>query len=174
LTIEHVAIFGFGTNSGAGVDFEPSAVGSKLFMHDVEVQYNSAVGIYVASVAGVAATATLDNVFVVGNGSNGLQAIDGASVAVSLSKFAGNGRGVSARSTSGAIQISLESTLIANNVGQGVIVQGANATIRLANTGIYGNATGIQAATGVVFSFGNNRIAGNGVDGAPTITGLQQ
>jgi hypothetical protein len=179
LTIEHVAIFGFGAVSGSingsGVDFLPSASGSKLFMRDVEIQNNIAVGINIAPVAGVATTATLEDVFVAGSGTNGLLITDGVKATISNSRFAGSGsKGVYARATTLPVEVNLEGVLVANNAGQGVVAQGAGATIRMSNTGIYGNSTGVLAAGGIVFSFGNNRIAGNNSDGAPTTTGAQQ
>ncbi len=50
----------------------------------------------------------------------------------------------------------------------------ASATVRLSNVGIYGNSTGVSPQGGAVVSFGNNRIGGNGTNGAPTSTVPQQ
>lgn len=54
-------------------------------------------------------------------------------------------------------------------------VSGAGATIRLSNTTITGNTTGINIlAGGAVVSFGNNRVINNTTDGAPSSTISQQ
>jgi hypothetical protein len=48
---------------------------------------------------------------------------------------------------------------------------GAGATVRISNSAFSGNATGVfNNSTGVAISFRNNVFAGNGVDGAPTLT----
>lgn len=175
LTIEHVGIYGFGGGNVAAVEFAPQAVGSKLFMHDVEVLNSTANGINVAPVSGVAVSASIDNVMVTGSGANGLQATDGATVTVTQSRLAGNGRGVNAKSTTGLVEVNLDEVVVANNVGQGVLSQGTSAIVRLSETGIFGNAVGVQTSgSGTIHSFSNNRIAGNTTDGAPTTSGPQQ
>lgn len=178
LTVEHVVILGFGASSGSGVEYIPSATSptSKLLMRDVEIQNNTAAGINIAPTGGALVSAVLENVFVTNNGTNGLFASDGAYVSVRNSRFAANGtKGVFAKSTTGAVQINLDGVLLANNTGQGVSALGAAATVRLSDTGVYGNAFGVQSvSSGVVFSFGDNRIGGNNIDGAPTQTGSRQ
>jgi hypothetical protein len=42
--------------------------------------------------------------------------------------------------------------------------------VTIADSTITGNGTGLAAEGGAIASFGNNRIAGNGTDGAPTTT----
>ena len=60
---------------------------------------------------------------------------------------------------------------IANNAGVGLRVDGANATLRVANSDVTGNATGSNVTnSGVLRSYGNNHIDGNVDDGPnPTI-----
>jgi len=176
LTLEHVAIYGFGTGTNAAVDFKPSVAGSKLHMRDVEVQNNLGVGISISPTSGVAASALLENVLVVGSGTNGLLATDGAAVSVRNSRFASSAsKGVFAKSTSTPVEVNLEGVVSANNAGGGVASQGAGATIRISDTGVFANGVGIQSNLGgAIVSFLNNRVSGNIVDGAPTSTLLMQ
>jgi hypothetical protein len=46
--------------------------------------------------------------------------------------------------------------------------------VRISNMTVTGNDTGLNAGGGAIVSFGNNRNAGNGADGAPTSTIGQQ
>jgi hypothetical protein len=56
-----------------------------------------------------------------------------------------------------------------NNGTTGVLADGAAATVRLGGSTITGNVTGLQADNlSTIASYSNNRINGNGVDGAPT------
>ena len=176
LTVEHVTISNVGASVGSGIDFRPAANGSKLFMRDVEVQNNLLVGITISPTLGIVATALLENVSSTGNGSNGLLVTEGGLVTVSNSRFAGNGsKGVFAKSSSTVAEVNLDNVVCAHNAGQGVVTQGAGATVRLSNSGIYGNGIGLQSvAGGAIVSFMNNRNIGNATDGAPTTTSLLQ
>jgi hypothetical protein len=170
LTIEHVGIFGFGASSGAGVDFDPQAAGSALVMRDVEVQNNNAGGVKVTPVGAVAATASLENVALVGNGGNGLVVGDGGSATVRKSMLSHNTmRGVYATSSGGALSVNLVDCAISENPTEGIRSSGAGSIVRIASDSIFGNGTGLKPVTsGQILSFGNNYNAGNGTDGAPT------
>jgi len=53
----------------------------------------------------------------------------------------------------------------------GILVNGAQGTARLSNVMVVNNSFGLfSAGGGALISFGNNRIAGNATDGAPTST----
>lgn len=177
VTVQHVSIFGFGSGVGSGIDVVPSASGNttKVFLRDVEVYNNLLVGINIAPTNGALVKGMLENVLVTNNGTNGLLVADNGSVSVRNSRFAGNGsKGVFAKSTTLAAQINLDGVLIANNTGQGITSQGTNAVVRIADCGIYGNSTGVLASGGMVLSFGDNRIAGNGTDGTPSMMLMPQ
>ena len=176
LTLDNVAISGFGAASNAAVDFRPSTAGAKLYMRDVQVLNNLGVGINIAPTSGAVVSAQLENVFVVGNGASGLQVLDGAVVSVSNSRFAGNAsKGIFVRSVTTPAEANLDGVLSVNNAGQGLTSQGAGATIRMSDTSIYGNSLGIQSNLGgAIISFINNRVSGNVTDGAPTTTQLMQ
>ena len=176
LTLDNVAISGFGAASNAAVDFRPSTAGAKLYMRDVQVLNNLGVGINIAPTSGAVVSAQLENIFVVGNGASGLQVLDGAVVSVSNSRFAGNAsKGIFVRSVTTPAEANLDGVLSVNNAGQGLTSQGAGATIRMSDTSIYGNSLGIQSNLGgAIISFINNRVSGNVTDGAPTTTQLMQ
>lgn len=64
---------------------------------------------------------------------------------------------------------SLDRVSIANG-GVGLKTSQPSAVVRLSDSTITGNSTGILATTGQIISYGNNRIRGNGVDGVPSST----
>lgn len=68
----------------------------------------------------------------------------------------------------GTADLSVESSVASNGV-TGVLASGADSRVTLASTAITGNATGLVSASGgVIASYGDNRIADNGSNGAPT------
>lgn len=70
--------------------------------------------------------------------------------------------------TVGAADLSVESSVASNGV-TGVLASGADSRVTLASTAITGNATGLVSASGgVIASYGDNRIADNGTNGAPS------
>ena len=55
-----------------------------------------------------------------------------------------------------------------SNLQNGVLSSGGNSLVRIFNSSIFANATGVaSAAGGVVRSYNNNAINGNAVDGTP-------
>ena len=65
----------------------------------------------------------------------------------------------------------VDDVTVANNASIGLRLDGANATLRVANSNITGNATGTNVTnSGVLRSYGNNHIDGNVSDGPnPTV-----
>ncbi|MDD5564925.1 MAG: hypothetical protein PHQ91_14515, partial [Thermoanaerobaculaceae bacterium] len=79
--------------------------------------------------------------------------------------------GVLAAAAAGNAEVNLERCLVANN---GVGVQAnAGQTVRLSDTMVTGNATGLQGP-GTVASFGNNQVAGNASNGVTPTSVAQQ
>ena len=77
--------------------------------------------------------------------------------------------GFNAKSTAAAAELNLNRCLAANNTQAGIRSEGAAATIRIADTASIDNGAGLVSNTGgAILSAGNNRIAGNGTNGAPT------
>jgi hypothetical protein len=70
----------------------------------------------------------------------------------------------------GSVKAMIERTALINS-GVGLLVTGAGATARLADSTITGNNTGLLAQSGgSIVSFGTNKIYLNNVDGSPTGT----
>ena len=67
------------------------------------------------------------------------------------------------------------SQIFDNAIGVSVDATAAAATVRLSDTTVTSNTTGLSAAAGGnITSYNNNRLAGNGTDGAPTQTIYQR
>jgi len=116
-----------------------------------------------------------------------------AVVAVSNTRFSNNTNGVVANSSNGVIVLTVRDSTMANGAGSGVsanagspllvmldrvtisansqngvIASGGNANIRIQSSSIFGNTTGVSSVGGgVLRSYRNNAINGNGSDGTP-------
>jgi hypothetical protein len=174
LYVESCTIYGF---TGKGIDARPTTA-SQLFVTDTIIRNNPGAtggGIALTPVAPATLVATVERVRMQRN-RFGLRAEDGSRATVRDSVATGN-------STNGYVAFSagvqpstltVESSLASDNTNNGVSAQGAAATVRLSNVVVTGNGTGLNAGGGAIVSFGNNRVAGNGADGAPTLTIGQQ
>jgi hypothetical protein len=188
LIVEHVGIFSMGGTSGTngGVSFEPgnqvASNAGKLFMLDVELQNGLADGVLVHPQNGGSATATLNHVTVMNNGGAGLNVSSisltsgtGSVITVVNSEFSGNANGIQAvtpPSTAVAV-VNMTGSVASQNGTNGVIANGATATIRLGGNTISANPTGLALPnSGTVKSYGDNYFIGNTADGTPTPTNL--
>jgi len=163
LHIEKCEIFGF---SQRGIDASPAG-GSTMYVLDTVLRNNDGGGILVKPAVYVGTL--MDKVRLDGN-FYGVREENNANVTIRDSVAAGNStHGFHAFSTGAGVLINLENSTATNNGGGGVTTSGAAAGISISNTTIMSNAQGINtSAGGSVYSFGNNRIIGNGTDGAPT------
>jgi hypothetical protein len=169
--------------SGAGfygVDFRPGGgLLTHLFVSDTivsrQVGTRQAAGIRIRPTSSAGTTAVLDNVRIEDLGSGIL--IDGRSttgsntVTIRNSTVAGSAAyGVFAvDSSGGATNVMIEGSSSANNVTQGVYVSGSNATVRMRDSTVTGNALGIGVGSGgKIISQGGNTVAGNTAQGAFT------
>ncbi len=176
LHLERCTIFNF---SHRAVFFQPNAT-SRLFVKNCIFRNcaNAANGgaVLVQPRAAGAAVVTIDGTRLEGN-LFALVATDNSTVTVRNSVAAGNANaGFAASSTAGGpVQINLEGVTISDSAANvnsaGISASGAAAVVRLSNVLVVNNHLGLQVASGgQIVSFGNNRIAGNTVDGAPTVT----
>ena len=176
LFVEDTTINGF---TGHGVNFRPSMV-SELYVARSDVRNNAGTGIRVSTSAGTA-TATVSDTRVATN-AVGLDARDNARVAVLNSAAGANATAAfRAQPDAGTAELTIESS---SAVGNGVGVQaggggsGQAATVRLSNSYVVENGTGLGVISGsaawTIVSFDNNQIFDNGTDGAPTSTVAQQ
>jgi hypothetical protein len=179
--VEDSVVNGFTTQ---GIDFEPTAAHqvSRLFLNNVTVQQNgptgSASGVLVKTTAvGAAAQLTIDNSRFEFNGS-GITADANSRVTIRDSVLSSNSlQGVQASPSAGTADVNIENSVISYNL-TGLLVNN-NGTVRLSNTTVAGNYTGLSnTGTGAIISYGNNRLHGNGLsdnqNGAPTQTVSQQ
>jgi hypothetical protein len=164
LHIEGCEIFGF---SGIGINAAPGG-SSQLFVLDTVVRNNDGGGILIKP--GPFVGASLDRVRLDGN-FYGVRAEDNANVTIRDSVAAGNNlNGFQAASTGASVLINLENSTAVGNGGGGVATSGAPAGIVMSNSAIMSNGQGINTSGGgTVYSFGNNKIIANGINGAPTV-----
>ena len=170
LFVEGSVVSGFPGATGHGVDFEPNA-SAALFVTNSVIRNNGGSGVYVKAGAGTG-TATIDGSRLESN-AVGVNARDRSKVVVRRSVVASNGTaGLQAQGDAAAADMDVEdSVVILNGVGIQSSGNGMAATVRISNTTILDNTTGIAAPSpGIVWSFLDNRIAGNGTDGAPNVT----
>lgn len=160
-----------------GVDIEPSAA-SQVNIADSTISNNIGAtggGVLVRPGAAGTANVTLKNVVLDRNRiavsveDRGKMTADD-SVASSSTTF-----GFVAKATAAAAELTLNRCVASNTTQGGIRSDGALAVVRIADTASVNNGTGLAVVnSGQILSFGNNRIAGNTTNGAPTGTiGLQ-
>ena len=170
LHIENCTIMGF---SQTGVSFAPAAA-SRLFVKDTIVRANNPAGgssfggIFVNPGPTGSASVSLDNVRIEQN-FHGLRVQGRAVVTATGTTAAGNsGSGFFLTAPNGAA-LHLDRCAASGN-GTGVRAGGASGVVRISTTVVSDNTLGLAAVSGgVIESFGNNRVAGNTTDGAPTV-----
>jgi hypothetical protein len=148
--IENCRISDFGR---AGIRTAPSNSPSRLSVIDSVISDNAANGLSVsAGTSGTGGTinrVTVRNVRFFGNGASGIGADATGAYGVSVNVF---------------------NSQISDNAVDGIRSNGARSKVRISNTDITGNlGQGLRTLNGgSTLSWGNNRIADNVVDGAPT------
>lgn len=181
LHIENCVIFNF---SQIGVDFVPAPAAAstfQLYIKDTIIRNNNNAvnggGIRITPGANGTVAASVDGVRLEGN-TFGLKAEDRVTAAVRNTVAAGNAaQGFIAGGVAGPINLNLESCEAISNGSFGIRNSNANANsvIRMSNITVMNNGTGLSAnGSSIIRSFVNNRIDGNGTDGAPTTTKAQQ
>jgi hypothetical protein len=165
LHIEKCQIYGF---NGEGVAFTPSTTAT-LFITDTWIRNNAGGAVQVTPAAFVAAGATLNRVYMLGN-QRGLRAEDASSVMVRDSiASANNGDGFAAVGTSRTVELTLENSQSVRNGGGGVFA-GPLSTVNISRMSVSRNAVGLWLAGGTILSAGNNMVQRNTMDGAPSST----
>lgn len=164
------------TATGHGVNFKPSG-SSRLVITDSIISNNfGGGGVYIAPLAGGFARASIDNTRL-NNNVYGLRAEERSAVSVRNSFISGNAsNGVTANSSTQAVEITIDSSQITLNgvasaTSAGIKSNGTLASVVISENLISGNYNGLVASAGAdIFSFGSNRVVGNTVDGSPTGT----
>jgi hypothetical protein len=178
LHVENTVIHNFGTNRG--IDFVPTVASgnvAQLFVKDTIIRENLAnpngIGVLVDPGVGISARVELDNVRLE-RCHTGLKIADNVTAAVRNSIASGH-RTHGFHAVGPVSRMMLTNVLSFLNGTNGVVAEGADAIIFLADSTITGNVTGIGVlAGGQIQSFGNNRIAGNTADGTPTPPGVAE
>jgi hypothetical protein len=136
-----------------GISDARTGGGTKLFVRNTVISHNGSTGI--AATGGATNNVEVENVYSLNN-LFGVAAGPGNNVMIKRSVFSGNTNSGIEADPGG--QVTVDDSAISSNV-TGVLAFG---TIRLSNSDISFNTTGISGAT---TSFGNNRISGNGSPG---------
>ncbi len=172
LHIENCTIFNF---IQKGVDFEPVGP-SRLFISDSTIRNcNNAVnGGAVLLQAGAAGTviASLDRVRLHGNRFGVMAAVRSTANIRNCQIVSNDTNGIFASGNAGTpISVFVEGCYIADCLARGIRSDGSMTRVRISKNTITHNLTGLAVnASGQIISFGNNRIAGNTTNGAPTST----
>jgi hypothetical protein len=165
LTVENCTINDF---TQKGINFAPSGVAQLAVRNTIIRNETAATGIGIAPGAAGTANAVLDDVTIERN-LNGLAVTDRSKVLIRRSTLAGNtnnGVLVLAPTTSAAVAIedsTISGNTSANAAVAGVRADGAQALVTLSNVTIANNAANgvLEANSGQIQSFANNRIVGN-------------
>jgi hypothetical protein len=158
LHVESCTINGFTT---AGIDMSG---GSELYVKDTLVRNvdPGGTGLGIHAHPAVTGRLSLDGVRVENSG-RGIR-VQRAFATIRDTRSSGHaGHGIIA---AGGGRLNIESSLAAHNGGVGVLAAGTNAVVRLSNTTVTANATGLDVQDGGnILSFGNNRLFGNTING---------
>lgn len=166
LYVQNCKIYGF---TQQGIDVNPSTGASSLYVSGVDLRSNAQGAIYVRPAGSATVNASITDTIMEFNG-RGLRAEDRSVVVVQNSIANDNiNNGLVALATSAPVSLSIDGGTSSMNGAAGVY-SGNLATVRISNLQVTGNSTGLQVAGGSLVSFGNNRVNGNGTNGAPTST----
>ena len=172
LEIENCVIQGF---TNAGVTIVPSTSSGFSVSNTIASNNgNNSEGIFVAPTGAAIVNGVLSKVTTNNNG-GGIQVEGptGASLNVVIvdSEASNNAGafGVAAGGTGGAAIAILVRNVVASNEFMG-LEAGLNATLRVANSAVTGNTTGVFGGGGTIFTYGNNDINGNATDVSGTLT----
>ena len=139
LTIENSLIRNFGGTNGQGVLFAPSGT-SSLSISNTSILSNGSLatggGVLIAPTGAGIATATLERVRVNHNAGGGI-VINGAST------------------------VMIVDSTVTYNANFGIRTASGSPIVRVGNTTITGNGTGVSNGAGTIESYGNNRLIGN-------------
>jgi hypothetical protein len=171
LIIENCFINNFVQN---GIDFEPT--GASLLNVKNTVITNNVGGVLIKPVTGGSADASLEHVRSENNSVYGFR-IEAASTVSAKSCVAdlNKSNGFLAVGSTGPSVLNLDDCASFANgqggTGSGVQASGSQAIVRISNTAVSNNPTGLSAVSGgSLLSFRNNSVGGNIVDGTSTGT----
>lgn len=180
LHIEDSVIRRFNAVNSQGVSFQPSGT-SELFIRNTTIADNgngATGGGILVKPTGAAGNArvVLTDVRVNNNANMGLlvdtggnTSVQGVGVVIVNSSFSGNTTGVKVESLAGTntATVMMTGSAVLNNSDLGIHTRGQGADMRVGDTTITGNGTGVAVGFGSTLeSYGDNRNIGNPVAGA--------
>jgi hypothetical protein len=177
LTLTNVNVMNFNAGSAIGVLFAPNTANTILEVNNSVITSNGIApvtggGIVVQPAVGGSAVVVISDSKLENNSDavRANSASGGVTMTVRESTVANN-RGNGINSIAGnAIILMVDRATISNNFQNGVVSSGGNSVVRINASAISGNATGVSSvAGGVLRSYKNNAINGNGVDGTPIV-----
>jgi hypothetical protein len=185
LIVEDCVIRRFNAANSVGVSFVPSTAGARLYLHNVTVANNgnggSGGGVLVQPSGSGSAQIEFDDVRLIDNANVGFRAlaggtgINGLFDRVTAMRTSGDGFVTVAAAASPPITIMIANSDFSGNTARGIAADGVGSTIRVAQSNITGNATGVQATNSAkINTYGNNRNDGNTSDGAFTLPIIPQ
>jgi hypothetical protein len=165
LYVQHLSIQGM----SVAIFFAPTGARGLIELSDAAINNNGA-GINVSLNSGSIASVVFDGVKIAGTLADGWTISGPGTIAGVLRDSVvaeSNGNGVVAN-VSGSVFLTVEESSIVDNVAKGITAIGAGVNLEVGGSTISGNGTGVSAAAGSIFSFGNNQLSANGADGAFT------
>ena len=182
LHIEHCLIRGFNAGTAAGINFAPTGA-SELYVSESYITDNgtgaTGAGVLIRPTGTGSANVVLNQIHVENNAQGVKVDMTGGTSAVNLnfvdSVSAGNTNfNVGAFTTAGhgTPNVMLNRASLSASI-LGLRSDGPTSTVRIGNSVVFGNVTGVLSANGgVLESFGNNQITGNTTNGTTTPTPL--
>ena len=149
VSIINTSIVTGGTGAtGGGMEVRPTGTGTaRVNLQNVRIEENANNALRVDSTATTGAA--------------------GVTVSIANSELAGSGQGIAAVSSGIPLVIMVDDSTIYNNSGFGIIANGASTRVRVGNTTITGNGTGVSPVGGsFINNLGGNFLIGNTTDGA--------
>jgi hypothetical protein len=158
LHVENSVIYGMqnGINIGGG---------NEIYIQNTSIRNNSNIGVYIAGSALINAVIEKSTIE---NQTNGLLAGANARVTTRGSVYSGNSNsGIVAQ---GGGEVNVDSCIVTNNSSVG-LYGGPDGTLRVANSFISGNGTGVFSfGSGIAATFSDNKLQGNSWDGSFNLT----
>ena len=170
--IEDSRIQRFNASGSFGISFQPSVAGMELHVNNTTISENGSGatggGIQIQPTGSGSAFVTLRDVRVRNNANNAIRieantATTRHNVTIENSEISGNGNGISVVAPAGTTPtgVMVNDTTISFN-GTGILADGGLATVRVGDSVIAGNLTGVSAINSAgIFSYGTNQLDGN-------------
>ncbi|MGC2222976.1 MAG: right-handed parallel beta-helix repeat-containing protein [Methylocella sp.] len=163
LSVEHCTIMNF---SNAGINFQPS-IHASLVVTDSNLESNVGGALTGSAGSGVTRVAVIRSSL--HRSGFGVMAGQNSNVQITNSLIASN-TGDGAQANGAAAQLTLDSTTLTKNGGDGVHALNSG-VVRMSNDTVSFNLIGLLAESGgQILTFSNNWVAGNAADGSRTGT----